>query len=238
MRTISCRSAEKNDAAADLAGAVNKLLDFKTAIPSPTPDEPTPSAGRSQPPAWPSSRRKQASISSDPLGASPASPTPMSAVTGTFVLPEIRHRIVAESSTTGCLISSPVSPPHGYPLGSSRSSSVQSDAGSAPMSASSSASSTSSFPLSGVPSCEPAPLWAQPPVRTNRLAGRALSAGAATSERPILDFDEELIRGGETDQVMEVIKATDGRIAVQSMPDQYMIRVWLPGFKCVTRAPF
>lgn len=217
--------------AADLAEAVSKLMSSKPAVRPPYPTEPTPPANRSQPPAWPSSRRKQASVSSDPLGASPASPTASSGTTGAFVLPEIRHRIVAESSTTGCLISSPVSPPHGYPLRSSRSSSVQSDAGSAPMSTSTSASSASSLPSSAAPSCRAAPLWAQPPIRTNRLAGRTLSAGAATAERPVLDFDEELIRGGETDQVMEVIKATDGRIAVQSMPEQYMIRVWLPGFK-------
>lgn len=52
------------------------------------------------------------------------------------------------------------------------------------------------------------------------------------TERPELDFDPELfeVSGLERDDEIEVIKGTEGRIAVKATKLVYEIMVWLPGF--------
>lgn len=43
------------------------------------------------------------------------------------------------------------------------------------------------------------------------------------------DFDPELLEGAE-DEWIEMIKGSEGRIAIKSTPSVYDIMVWLPGF--------
>jgi hypothetical protein len=49
-------------------------------------------------------------------------------------------------------------------------------------------------------------------------------------ERPDIDFDPELFQS-ETDDWIEIIKGSEGRIAVKSTKGFYDIMVWLPGFQ-------
>ena len=48
-----------------------------------------------------------------------------------------------------------------------------------------------------------------------------------------MDFDPELFDGSDPDAVEEIMKGTDGRIAVKTTVDQHVILVWLPGITWV-----
>jgi hypothetical protein len=64
------------------------------------------------------------------------------------------------------------------------------------------------------------PRWAKAP--------QALSAGAEI-DQPDIDCEAELFEG-EDGQWIEIMKGSDGRIAVKSDSTHYNIMVWLPGF--------
>ncbi|AAW47106.1 hypothetical protein CNBN1470 [Cryptococcus deneoformans B-3501A] len=141
----------------------------------------------------------------------------------------------AHSPSSGCQISAPISPPVGYPLSfyssgrrNSSSSGLAPPASSAASTASSSSGRSSGRNISTPPQ---APRWAQPPAVTNSYSGRALSFGSGQSRPDINvdDFDPELLEGAE-DEWIEMIKGSEGRIAIKSTPSVYDIMVWLPGF--------
>jgi hypothetical protein len=137
------------------------------------------------------------------------------------------HRIIASSSTTGCYISAPISAPAHYPMPTSALPESQ-DPKSPTSSSSSSISSGSSRRGGSAKSLPPPPRWAQPPAKTNTVSGRASLFGGGT-ERPDIDFDPELFQS-DTDEWIEIIKGSEGRIAVKSTKGFYIIMVWLPGF--------
>ena len=147
--------------------------------------------------------------------------------------PANNQRVVAHSTTTGCLISAPISPPAHYPgfAGSnSRRSSVtrtSSDYGAT----SGARRSTSATRTQNIPVEPPAaPRWAHPPLNTNKISGRAWSFSQG-QERPDVDFDPELFNHAEPDAVEEILKGVEGRIAVMTTPNEYSIMAWLPGFR-------
>ncbi|WVQ73374.1 hypothetical protein IAR50_002945 [Cryptococcus sp. DSM 104548] len=142
----------------------------------------------------------------------------------------------SHSPASGCEISAPISPPVGYPLSFySRGRRSSSSSGLAPPSISSASTTSSSSGKSASsnksPPTPPPPRWARPPAYTNMYAGRAMSLGSG-EERPDVnldDFDPELLEGVDNEWV-EVIKGSEGRIAIKSVPTAYEILVWLPGF--------
>lgn len=146
-------------------------------------------------------------------------------------------RVVAHSSTTGCKISAPLSPPAHYP-GSARAADRRNsptrssvDATNDGNSISSGSSTDSMASLSnGGPT---APRWAHPPRYTNKISGRAWSFSQG-QERPQVDFDPELFDQAEPDAVQEILKGMEGRIAIKTTPAEYNIMAWLPGFSCVS----
>lgn len=149
------------------------------------------------------------------------------------------------SSTTGCYISAPMSPPAGYPMPQAG----HPIAGAAPLkppappavaaaaeqaperlsviSSSSSGSSRSHKSGSGVA----APGWAQPPAKS-----RAMSLESGLADRPAAEVDPDAkINPVQTveepsGELVEVLKGEQGRIAIKSTPTQYEVLVWLPGF--------
>ncbi|RXK40327.1 hypothetical protein M231_02441 [Tremella mesenterica] len=132
-------------------------------------------------------------------------------------------RIVASSPTTGCIISAPTAVPAHYPaLGTRRMSSAD------PRPASGGSSNSSSSSSSGVDAEENMPRWARPPKVRNSISGRARSFGDAVN-RPDVDFDPELLVGQDGEWI-EVIKGSEGRIAVRSRAAEYEVLVWLPAF--------
>ncbi|ORY27100.1 hypothetical protein BCR39DRAFT_539252 [Naematelia encephala] len=144
--------------------------------------------------------------------------------------PPADHRVVAESEATGCLISAPISPPAHYPVLSAQSLTRRfSNALSASTTSSSAsiASSSSSKSRDGGSRVAVPPRWAQPPHHINAISGRAQSFSAGDSRE--VDFDPELFDGAEGEWI-EIIKGSEGRIAVKSTPTTYAIMVWLPGF--------
>jgi hypothetical protein len=124
------------------------------------------------------------------------------------------------------------------------------------MSTSTKSSSTTSSTRSSVSSAPP-PKWAQPPTHTNSITGTAMSrsntkdslqhlsraqdtttpspksteegASSAVDPETNQDFDPELFEGQEGEPI-EIVKGTEGRIAVKSTPKEYIVMVWLPGF--------
>ncbi|ODN93400.1 hypothetical protein L198_05264 [Cryptococcus wingfieldii CBS 7118] len=142
----------------------------------------------------------------------------------------------SHSPASGCEISAPISPPVGYPLSFySRGRRNSSCSALAPPSISSASTASSSSGNSAnstkAPPTPPPPRWARPPAVTNTYAGRAMSLGSG-EERPDVnldDFDPELFEGVDNEWI-EVIKGSEGRIAIKSIPTAYEILVWLPGF--------
>ena len=152
--------------------------------------------------------------------------------------PVSEHRVVAQSSATGCRISAPISPPAHYPGTARHTLRRNSGARLAPTepsetttacSSSSSSGSSSSYPINPDPLAPPAPRWAHPPQYTNKISGRAWSFSQG-QERPDVDFDPELFEGAEPDSILEIMKGMEGRIAVKTTPLEYNIMAWLPGF--------
>lgn len=148
--------------------------------------------------------------------------------------PAAQHRVVAQSSMTGCRISAPMSPPAHYPGSagqrSRRASSSRTSTDTSDSTSMSSSSSASSYSACGKPrTTPPAPRWAHPPRHTNKISGRAWSFSQG-QERPDLDFDPELFDQAEPDAVQEILKGMEGRIAVKTTPIEYNIMAWLPGF--------
>ncbi|ORX37219.1 hypothetical protein BD324DRAFT_650825 [Kockovaella imperatae] len=138
------------------------------------------------------------------------------------------HRVVADSSHTGCRISAPLSPPAHYPGSALRRESFGRPASQASASSSVSASTPPTSISSRSTKSEDAPRWARPPRHFDKITGRAWSFSQG-QERPDVDFDPELFDGSDPDTVEEVMKGTDGRIAVKTTTDQHVILVWLPG---------
>lgn len=128
------------------------------------------------------------------------------------------------SSPSGCCISAPISPPAHYPTLSSPEKSRASRHPTRQVVARpvSSASSTISTSLSI--SLPDPPTWAIPPEPSSPVSSRgwSLSEHAARPTPQLMD--------GAKEDCTEIIKGSEGRIAIRSAPSSYSIMVWLPGF--------
>lgn len=147
--------------------------------------------------------------------------------------PAPAHRVVATSEITGCTISAPISPPAHYPIPTPPPSRDHFQPNTPSSSSTASTRSSSSSGRSSL-SAPPPPRWARPPTKSNSVSGRALSMN--NKDRPDVDFDfqhdfdPELFEGQEGEWI-EIIKGSEGRIAVKSTPKEYLVMVWLPGFQ-------
>ncbi|KAK1925857.1 hypothetical protein DB88DRAFT_485389 [Papiliotrema laurentii] len=171
-----------------------------------------------------------------PASLSPLDPNRRSSESSFSSTSTSQQRVVAQSSTTGCCISAPISPPAHYPGSARHGATRSSPTGSSTENSSSdstsvsSGSSASSITMaSNGRALPPAPRWARPPRYTNRISGRAWSFSQG-QERPEIDFDPELFDAAEPDAVQEILKGIEGRIAVKTTPAEYNIMAWLPGF--------
>ncbi|KAK4689699.1 hypothetical protein P7C73_g406, partial [Tremellales sp. Uapishka_1] len=139
------------------------------------------------------------------------------------------YRVVAKSSTTGCFISAPISPPAHYPMPLPPSDPSRPSPRPASSAASTSSSSSSGKGGASSKPKPPAPRWAQPPAQSSSVSGRAASFGSAM-DQPDADFDPELFEGIPEGEWIEIIKGMEGRIAIKATPAEYEVMVWLPGF--------
>lgn len=157
-----------------------------------------------------------------------------------------------QSSTTGCYISAPMSPPVGYPMPQigvhpprleidhhhhhephtthhhpvdPRASVISS------LSSGSRSSGGGEKPGSVKSLGPPAPRWAQPPGKTPPTASfRATSFDSGLDRSDVNKINPETILDPAGEWV-EVLKGEQGRIAIKSTPTQYEVMVWLPGFR-------
>lgn len=141
--------------------------------------------------------------------------------------PPVGQRVLASSTVTGCQITAPLSPPAHYPSCSARRAShSHSRSG-----RSTSASSSSLHSLGSVDCQSPVPHWARPPTKQGK-EGSYSSAG--DDEAIVKDkYSEAVLTGdqrGQDGDYIEVIKGSEGRIAVRAELECYHIMCWLPGF--------
>lgn len=148
------------------------------------------------------------------------------------------------SSTTGCYISAPMSPPVGYPMPQAG----HPIAGAAPLkppvapaiaaateqaperlSVISSSSSGSSRSNKSSNANVAAPGWAQPPSKTRAMSLESGLADRHTAEAEPNANPVQTVEGPSGEPI-EVLKGEQGRIAIKSTPTQYEVLVWLPGF--------
>ncbi|EJT48688.1 hypothetical protein A1Q1_02298 [Trichosporon asahii var. asahii CBS 2479] len=147
------------------------------------------------------------------------------------------------SSTTGCYISAPMSPPVGYPMpqaGHPIASAAPLKPPVAPaiaaateqaperLSVISSSSSGSSRSNKSGSANVAAPGWAQPPSKTRAMSLESGLADRNTEAEPNVNPVQTV--EGPSGEPIEVLKGEQGRIAIKSTPTQYEVLVWLPGF--------
>lgn len=130
------------------------------------------------------------------------------------------HKVVASSMETGCSIMTPLSRESISPR------TVPATLPHPP----------STPPPQPGPSARSPPKWALPPRKHGRVSSRppSLDLGHPPISTPAeaelaLDFDEDLLRAAQGED-FEIIKGSEGRIAVKVTRKQYDIMAWLPGF--------
>lgn len=122
------------------------------------------------------------------------------------------HKVVAASSESGCSITAP--------LGRESASPKSAPAPSLPVAASE---------VNAEPIEWSGPRWALPPKKHGRVTSRPSSLEIQRDVE--MDFGEDLLRtAGAEGEDFEIIKGSEGRIAVKVTRRHYDIMAWLPGF--------